>query len=508
MSTNSPKPATLQETERQAAELEAMRRMLAASQGTFSLSIAVCNSPALRDHLIDRLKATCDGIDVASIPGDSADVLDIVGASGWVKEPAALFVVGLDRSLPSSEKDHPILSALSASRELWPQTFRCPVVFWLPEYAVTLLATEGRDFWAWRSHQFDFVSELASPAQAIVHDRASTEVSQDLDADRKQFRIAELEQRINEAGDPPLPGLGWHIAIWLTELGHLLATVGQVDQAEQMYRRALEMDEELDREDGVASDYSYLGLIYNKRGDLDEAERMHRKALEISERLGHQEGMAADYGNLGVIYCTRGDLDEAERMLRKALEIHERLGNKEGMAIDYGNLGSISRMRGDLQGAEQTLREALEISERLGRQERMANEYGNLGLIYRARGDLDEAERMHRKALEIDEQLGHQQGMAITYGDLGVIYRMRGDLDEAERMHRKALAINEYLGHQQGMAADYGNLGLIHEMRKEVDQAREFAAKARDLFAKIGIPDEASKAQAQLDALGGEGDQS
>jgi len=34
------------ETDRQGAELEAMRRMLSASAGTCSLSISICNSPA------------------------------------------------------------------------------------------------------------------------------------------------------------------------------------------------------------------------------------------------------------------------------------------------------------------------------------------------------------------------------------------------------------------------------------------------------------------------------
>ena len=49
---------TLRESARQAAELAAMRRMIQASSDCFSLSVAVCNSPALRDFLISRLKET------------------------------------------------------------------------------------------------------------------------------------------------------------------------------------------------------------------------------------------------------------------------------------------------------------------------------------------------------------------------------------------------------------------------------------------------------------------
>ena len=93
----------------------------------------------------------------------------------------------------------------------------------------------------------------------------------------------------------------------------------------------------------MASDYGNLGLIYETRGDLDRAEQMHRKGLEIDEKLGRLEGMANQYGNLGLIYQTRGDLDLAEQMLRKSLEINEKLGRLEGVASQYGNLGLICR---------------------------------------------------------------------------------------------------------------------------------------------------------------------
>ena len=110
-----------------------------------------------------------------------------------------------------------------------------------------------------------------------------------------------------------------------------------------MHKKALAIDEKLGRQEGMASDYGNLGLIYQRRGELDRAEEMHRKSLAIDEKLGRQEGMAIDYGNLGLVYQTRGDLDRAEEMHKKSLAIDEKLGCKEGMASDYGNLGSIAK---------------------------------------------------------------------------------------------------------------------------------------------------------------------
>ena len=54
------------------------------------------------------------------------------------------------------------------------------------------------------------------------------------------------------------------------------------------------------------ADYGNLGTIAQIRGDLEQAEELYRKSLQINEQLGHLEGMAADYGNLGII-ALRGD---------------------------------------------------------------------------------------------------------------------------------------------------------------------------------------------------------
>ncbi len=71
----------------------------------------------------------------------------------------------------------------------------------------------------------------------------------------------------------------------------------------------------------MANQYGNLGNVLKVRGDLDGAEQMYRKALEIDERLGRLEGLANHYGNLGNVLQVRGDLDGAEQMYRKRLSI-------------------------------------------------------------------------------------------------------------------------------------------------------------------------------------------
>ena len=490
------------EAERQAAELAALRRMLEVARGCFSLSVAVCNSPALRDDLIGRAREWFPDIRVISLPAGIVDVFGFVAPKGADSAPSALFLTNLEASIQSDQERHPVLRSLNASRELWPRKFPCPIVFWLPEYAAALLSTQARDFWRYRSHSFEFVSEhVRALADAVTRVSGDLTAAGNLTREEKRFRIAELEDRIADAGDPPSSALASHCSTWLTELGFLHRFIGDLDRAEQMFRKAMEIDEKLGRMEGVATQSGNLGLIYQTRGDLDRAEQMHRKALEIDEKIGWMEGMASDCGNLGIIYRQQGDLDRAEQMHRKAMEINEKLGRMEGVAIASGNLGVIYQIRGDLDRAEQILRKALEIEEHLGRMAGVASDYGNLGLIYQTRGDLDRAEQMHRKALEINEKLGCLEGVAHDLGNLGVIYQTRGDLDRAEQMFRKALEINDKLGRMEGVANQSGNLGSMAADRGDLDAARELWTRALTIFREIGAAHRVEQTQRLLDGL-------
>ena len=92
---------------------------------------------------------------------------------------------------------------------------------------------------------------------------------------------------------------------------------------------------------------SAIWVFYRPRGELDKAEEMHQKSLELYQALGSKEGLAANYGNLGLVYRTRGEL-ERPRRCTESLELDQALGSKQGMAKDYGNLGSVYLTRGEL----------------------------------------------------------------------------------------------------------------------------------------------------------------
>ncbi|HYE63396.1 MAG TPA: tetratricopeptide repeat protein [Phycisphaerales bacterium] len=287
------------------------------------------------------------------------------------------------------------------------------------------------------------------------------------------------------------------------EYGKFLRRVGRLEQAREMFEKALAFASQRQDLDVMAAAYSCLGMLLQLKGDLTGAEAMHRKGFELQKKRGDQKGLAHAYANMGLVSKARGDLVQAELMLRRALGIEEKLGRLHGMANQYCNLGLISRRLGDLARAEDMLRRALEIDEKLGRLEAMANGYGNIGLVLKARGDLDGAEECLRRALTINESLGRLEGLASDYGNLGLICQKRGRLDEAEKMHLTSLSIEEQLGRVEGMARSHYSLGLLAKTRGDAGGAKAHWLRARDLFQQIGMPRDVRLMEKALAEAGG-----
>jgi tetratricopeptide (TPR) repeat protein len=93
-----------------------------------------------------------------------------------------------------------------------------------------------------------------------------------------------------------------------------------------MFNKLLEIAQQQADKSAEAVALGNLGIVYGTRGDLDRAEEMHKKSLEIDTKLGRLEGMANQYGNLGIVYETRGDLKTARELWTTARDLFQRLG--------------------------------------------------------------------------------------------------------------------------------------------------------------------------------------
>jgi tetratricopeptide (TPR) repeat protein len=267
---------------------------------------------------------------------------------------------------------------------------------------------------------------------------------------------------------------------------------GDPDGAEHTYRSVLaylrdQPETELVRTN-ISVIYHQLGIAALDSGRLDEAEDWYKRAMQIREELGLRALLATDYHQLGIIAQRSEQLDEAEDWHRKSLAILEELEDRPRTAVSYLELGTTAFFGGRQDEAENWYRRALTIFQELGDLPYMAVAFHQLGMVAEDGGRLDEAEDWSRRALTIEEGIGDRPHMAFTYHQLGDIALGRRRLDDAESWYRGALRIFEELGDRPHMAATSAQLGLLAERRDQARQALEWNIRCVTLFDQFPSP--------------------
>ena len=501
MSKKKTSPAPFEQTAYQRAELSAFRRMLTISEGTFSLSIAVCNSPVLRDHIIEHLTGEMDGIQVVRIQKDTDDIFDFACRHAADGNPRAVFLADVEKALDEETRER-VLQGLNVSRELWRSRYPCPVVFWLAEYATELLSAKARDLWSWVSHNFEFVSEQ-STAMAGMQDRYGGDLmlTSNLDVHEKHFRVAELEQRVADIGEEPKGQLRQHALLWLNELSYLYQVVGQLDKAEKILQRALTWAGSQDRK-WMAVIYHMRGLICQARGDYDKALDYYERSRTIAEELGDRAQLSKSLHQIGMIHQERGDYDKALDYYERSRTIKEELGDRAGLSTSLHQIGNIHQKRGDYDKALDYYERARTIKEELGDRAGLANSLGQIGIIHQARGHYDKALDYYKRARTIFEELGDRAGFSASLHQIGIIHQARGHYDKALDYYERARTIKEELGDRAGLANSHGQIGQLFAELGRYSEAIEHSMMALTICIDMQVP-EVARAMGDLRRLRG-----
>ncbi len=468
--------------------LLALGRMLRRSNGSFGLALARCNTVPLRAQLVDALRDALApaNVSVHEVELD-ADTADIPAALAEVPGGSApLFVYGLERTMPSRSPDW-TLAQLNERRPLYQKLGR-PLVFWLPEYALNLIAWGAPDFWAWRSGVYEF--SLPDAGREALMEREVRGVDwvtqRNLDRAAAEARLHLLRGLLGEyIGESE--NARYARAETLFKLADLERTLVGYNVAEPRLREALRIYEGLGDQRNVITIQDILARVLRSRGEYEEAEQLFCAAIKASEQLDDKWAVAVIQSELAYLYVLQGEYERAERLYRASLETKEQLGDRREVAVTQGQLAEIYRLRGEYEGAERLYRASLETKEQLGDRREVAVTQGQLADLYSLRGEYEGAEWLYRASLETKEQLGDRRGVAVTQGQLAALYRLRGEYKEAEQLYRTALETSEQLGDRRGVAVTLHNLALMRRDQGRTEEALELLTRSRDINIALGL---------------------
>ena len=343
--------------------LSALARAIGmAAPGRFVLLLARCNVPAQRETLTAQLRAMVEplGVELVEITLDEpvSNLLSPLqarlgasvrraGPTEWellarpqpavaVAEPRApysacpplaLSVYGLEASLRSDTPHPPLLAHLNLARERY-RELGCPLVLWLPDYALTRLAREAPDFWSWRSGVFEFAPQ-ADMAESALRQMAYEPglVTSSLNAAVKRERLALLEQLLADyrllGAEPQERDAQADI---LAKMGSLRQDLGDYAEARRLYQESLDIAQQLDNRAGVAKTLFQLGRLLETDGKLDEALALYRESMQIDVELNNQPDLAIDYETIGRVLIAQGQNAEGMDFFGQSVALYEGLG--------------------------------------------------------------------------------------------------------------------------------------------------------------------------------------
>ncbi len=269
------------------------------------------------------------------------------------------------------------------------------------------------------------------------------------------------------------------------QLGMVAQEQRQWEQAEQYYRKTLQIKIDFNDRREQASTYHQLGRVAQEQRQWERAEQYYQKTLQIRADFNDHE-QAATYGQLGNMALEQRQWAQAEQYYRKALQIHIDFNDHHSQASTYHNLSMVAQQQGELKQAKQYLLKALQIQIDFNNHYEQAGTYHQLGNVAEEQGQWEQAEQYYQKALQIRIDFNdHEQ--ADTYHQLGIVAQKQQQWAQAEQYYQKALQIKIGFNDRHSQAGTYLQLGKIALEQQQLRQAEQYLLKALQI--KIGFND-------------------
>lgn len=326
--------AALSPAEQTERELRHLTHFLRYARGQFALAFAVVNYPAQRANLIQQLRTAIApyGLQarVIALAAEDAPVIAERLQCDLTPDLSPDHLLSLDFLAPNvntlwlTEVEQVLASAnpevalqyFNHYRERF-AAFRCPLVFWLPEYAYRLVAEQAVDFWHWRTGVFMFPSE-----QAVFFPRPigkPLRALKNLSHAQKNARRQLLQASLADYGEAtPVQQHLRSRTLW--EIGQLHMQLGAEREAQALYEQSLALTQTLSDKAGSARNLVNLGYLA-KATNLVEAEKLLTEGLNLADAVNAWHIVLVATANLVDVAQLQGAPEKLKPLIPQGLQV-------------------------------------------------------------------------------------------------------------------------------------------------------------------------------------------
>lgn len=388
---------------------------------SFSLLFVRCNQRSRQKEIIEELKEQLAEykIKIVFLENQIEHLLDELQQSLGDEKPDAIFVYGLESSFPKADEaaESKFVVTLNHSRNSFKNVLSCPLVLFLPEYALSAIYHGATDFYSIRSGVYLFSAKAEETEKLVLlHSSQDPFESENLAFEERQNRIKTIEE--------------------------LLAEYQALSDSQRNFEKEFKLK-------------AKLAEFYDISGDYSKATNLYLENIATARKIKDLDLLAWSLNGLASIYRNQKKYQKALELLTESLEISKKTtGTKNpDYAVVLNNMAETYYELRDYSGATDLFNKALKITEEtIGRNNpEYTSTLGNLAAVYYRQGNYNEAINLFEKALGIDKEIGNIEHprYAQRIANLSFIYYEQEKYQkalalakEAYQIRRKKLGIN------------------------------------------------------------------
>ncbi len=407
-----------------------------------------------------------------------------------------IVVLGLERAIGFVETDKTpeVLENLNFARNVFTEQLPYPVIFVLPDYALTRLARGARDFWAWASAVIAFRSgrKTIEQAQQQVFEpkRLFSNDAKPVKQERIDTLLRLLTQYQPTLGKPDAEIAPLRLNI-LEELANAYLSISDFQKSKYFFEQVLELAQSIGNQWGKSNAFFGLGRTSFVLGNYDDALEKYNQALKFYESLDNRLGEANTLQAIGDLNQSSGQSHKALNHYTQALNFYKSLNNRLGEANILQRTGDVFRFLGQYQVALNSYDEALEVYKKVGDRLGEANSLRVIGHVLQFLKQDQAALNRYDEALNLYKSLGDHLSEANTLRAIGDIFQSLEQWQEALNSYYEALNLYESIGERLGEANTLKAIGDMCLQREDIDeqgfdQSCSFLDKAYRLYCDVG----------------------
>lgn len=289
------------------------------------------------------------------------------------------------------------------------------------------------------------------------------------------------------------PSSGEALAFAIRGLGKVHYRLGEVANAERLYKKALQLYRVMGSDLNTAQTLMGLATVKMARREWNAARRYLEEAIVYLNRLSISTSdsdtlgvtakqasieMAWAFLKLGVVFFEQSRFAEALDYYGKSLAFFKDLDDRNGSARLLYRIGWALQQQGNWDEAIEYYRQSRAQLESLGARYWIARVIVKLAEVYRLTGRLGESEQIYLECMRICIQLDAPLGIPVVLDNLGCLYQDRGLLAKAKKVHLKSLTRKERNAFPFEIELTYLNLGDLYVKLGEYEKAEIYYRKS------------------------------